>query len=391
MTDLLSRVPASALAQADGELVARFLGGEQDCGEELVARFQHRLVASLQRWCSGRDEAEDLAQDVWALAFRALGTFNQTAPVWPWLKQIGDNAARSRLRKGHLGGLRREMPWEPSLLEDLADLVEDPTVTSDDVDLIRSCWARLLPREQEVLHLVDVQDLSHQRAAMLLQLTPEGLRQRLCRARQRLREVGQGLAGLPIFQWWTRNAPTQVLGEVGNQVLAMALVPVLAITVAMVTASGPAQEAARGPVPVEAPIVMPVTADEPGEVAPVDSSPPQDAPTSPSMPPVESAPPRPSVAIAPDPSPPTDAVVAPSAGPPLPESQTPVPATDRSITTGPADERLEYSYGVDILRDENDHPPLETSGDDPETQPVNDQGCQLATMTPVTFCNQEAE
>src|SRR5258708_33182767 len=91
---------AAALAEpADAELIARYRQGDEQAAAELV----HRHTAALARFLAVQgapdDELDDLTQDAFFKAFRALGSFRGGATFRTWLLTIGSNVLKDRQRQ----------------------------------------------------------------------------------------------------------------------------------------------------------------------------------------------------------------------------------------------------------------------------------------------------
>src|SRR5512135_2798003 len=87
------------MALSDADLVARALAGREDAYEELVVRYQRPLLSLLGRWLGDRALAEDLAQEVFLKAFRALPSYAPERKFASWLFKIAHNAAIDQLRR----------------------------------------------------------------------------------------------------------------------------------------------------------------------------------------------------------------------------------------------------------------------------------------------------
>src|SRR5512147_1861214 len=83
----------------DGEIVRRVLAGEEDLFELLVRRYQVRVVSHVTRMVGSRDDALDLAQEIFLKVFQALDRFNPAYKFSTWLFRIAGNAAIDHLRK----------------------------------------------------------------------------------------------------------------------------------------------------------------------------------------------------------------------------------------------------------------------------------------------------
>ncbi len=83
----------------DNAIVRRVLSGEEDLFGVLVRRYQVRLVSHVARMVGNRDDALDLAQEVFLKVFQALGRFDPAYKFSTWLFRIAGNAAIDHLRK----------------------------------------------------------------------------------------------------------------------------------------------------------------------------------------------------------------------------------------------------------------------------------------------------
>jgi len=84
---------------ADGDLIARYLGGEELAAAELVRRHASALARFIAAHGAPEDELEDLTQETLFKAFRALGTFRGGASFRTWLLAIGGNVLKDRRRR----------------------------------------------------------------------------------------------------------------------------------------------------------------------------------------------------------------------------------------------------------------------------------------------------
>jgi RNA polymerase sigma-70 factor (ECF subfamily) len=110
--------PALAV-EADGDLIARYLAGEEEAAGELVRRHASALARYIAAQGAPEEELEDLTQDTFFKAFRALGSFRGGASFRTWLLAIGGNVLRDERRRW-----RRRQVVE--LTPDLKDPSGDP-------------------------------------------------------------------------------------------------------------------------------------------------------------------------------------------------------------------------------------------------------------------------
>ena len=83
--------------ELDLELVRRVQRGESAAFDVLVRKYQHRIVALIGRYISDWSECQDVAQDTFLRAYRALGNFRGDAQFYTWLHRIAVNTAKNHL------------------------------------------------------------------------------------------------------------------------------------------------------------------------------------------------------------------------------------------------------------------------------------------------------
>src|SRR4029078_11863004 len=82
----------------DAGVVAAFLGGEERAFQELVERYQTRLLNFIYRTIGDREKAEDLVQEVFIRGYRDIHTFYRTKKFATWVYTIASNLAKNELR-----------------------------------------------------------------------------------------------------------------------------------------------------------------------------------------------------------------------------------------------------------------------------------------------------
>lgn len=182
------------------ELVRRAKAGDDNAFGEIVGRYQQRIYALALHITSNQCDAEDITQDVFLSAYRALERFEERCQIYTWLYRMAVNRAlnyqRSRKR-------RRETSMEDPRVE-LAvavDAAGDPVRASG----LRQTYARLLwaldqlPVEiKTTIVLVILQGLSHMEAAIVQDCRPGTIAWRIHEARRRLRDILAEVEDTPV-------------------------------------------------------------------------------------------------------------------------------------------------------------------------------------------------
>jgi RNA polymerase sigma-70 factor (ECF subfamily) len=179
--------PATA---AERQLVERAQGGDREAFEELVRRHADRLYAVVLRFVADGEEAEEVTQEAFLRAWRSIDRFQGRSLFFTWLYRIGINEAKRRAERRPPAG--SVTPLEDSPLDDAPDWSEAPELRAEQGDLRRVLEraVRALPVEYRApLILRDVEGLSTQEAAEVMELGEAAFKSRLHRARLAVRRA----------------------------------------------------------------------------------------------------------------------------------------------------------------------------------------------------------
>jgi RNA polymerase sigma factor (sigma-70 family) len=178
---------ADAVASARSERVLVARAGERDeaAFEELIRANAPALHRMLARALGSRADAEDVLQEVFVRAWRALPAFRGDARFSTWIYRIALNeASRHRAYAS-----RRPLPVD-DLLADVPDLRDGPDLLAE-ADELEAClerWiAELPPHYRIAVVLRDVEGLTNEEAAEALDLDVRNFKSRLHRGRMALR------------------------------------------------------------------------------------------------------------------------------------------------------------------------------------------------------------
>ncbi|GAC1320273.1 MAG: RNA polymerase sigma factor [Thermoleophilaceae bacterium] len=179
------------MIDGDADLVARARGGDRAAFEELVRRHADRLYAVVLRMVGDNHDAEEVTQEAFVRAWRAIGRFKGDSQFFTWLYRIGVNEARRRGDRGQRGVLRgiRSLDLEPI---DPPDPSESPHSRAERADLRRALEeaVRSLPHAYRApLILRDVEGLSTAQAATIIGIGEAAFKSRLHRARLAVRDA----------------------------------------------------------------------------------------------------------------------------------------------------------------------------------------------------------
>lgn len=177
-------------APEDLDLVQRALAGSQDAYRDLLLRYQRPVLSLIRRMVRNSSQAEDLAQEVFLKAFRALKSYDQGRKFSSWLFKIAHNTAIDQLRRKELITVPLETPDqnEPDLVAMLPDAsAETPAGRAERRDLaaaIEGAVASLKPLYREVVVLRYQEGLAYEEIAEVTGLPLGTVKTHLFRARK---------------------------------------------------------------------------------------------------------------------------------------------------------------------------------------------------------------
>jgi RNA polymerase sigma-70 factor, ECF subfamily len=184
----------SSVSPSDDQTdVEKVLAGDISAFEGIVRRWQGPLVNLAYRFCHDRGRAEEMAQEAFLRAYRALGQWRKDAVFSTWLFALATNLYRSELRR---------IPARTVPLEDVPEPRDaspsDGGLEDHDRDIaVRRAVGALPPKYREALILFYFHEMDVSTAARSLGL-PEGtVKARLSRGREMLRSKLPQLLAVP--------------------------------------------------------------------------------------------------------------------------------------------------------------------------------------------------
>ncbi|GGZ61504.1 RNA polymerase sigma factor RpoE [Lysobacter xinjiangensis] len=177
-------------AQLDRELVERVQRGDSAAFDVLVRRYQHRTVGLIGRYVHDWSECQDVAQEVFMRAYRALGNFRGDAQFSTWLHRIAVNTA-----KNHLVAQNRRPPtddidvmdaeqFDTSLRLRDTDTPEHELLRQEIETTVMDAVNRLPGELRDAITLREVEGLSYDEIAERMGCPIGTVRSRIFRARE---------------------------------------------------------------------------------------------------------------------------------------------------------------------------------------------------------------
>ena len=174
--------------RSDDALVTRFRAGDADAYAAIVTRYRERLIAYARRVLNGSDEAEDVIQDVFLRAHRALLADDRAMTLKPWLYRIAHNRC--------MDVLRRPAPLLDELSEEHASALDVPgdAQAREEFGAIVADIGGLPDQQRSALLIRELEGLSYEDLATSLDTTVGAVKSLLVRARVNLAEAAEARA-----------------------------------------------------------------------------------------------------------------------------------------------------------------------------------------------------
>lgn len=182
----------------DQSLINETLAGNSQAFDQLVYRYQDRLVHSLSHSLGSRDDALDVAQQAFVQAWRKLDTFRGDSAFYSWLYRIARNVAVNRLRREatkpttSLNQIAEGSGFDPVDASDTAS-PEYQLEQSETLDLVRSALWEIAEDFRQPLVMKEIDGFSYEEISGILDIPLGTVRSRIFRARQELTERLQRL------------------------------------------------------------------------------------------------------------------------------------------------------------------------------------------------------
>jgi RNA polymerase sigma-70 factor (ECF subfamily) len=181
-----------ALREAtDADVVGAFLGGEDRAFQELVERYQTRLLNFVFRTIGDRERAEDLVQEVFIRVYRHIHRFDTTKKFSTWVYTIASNLAKNELRNRSRNPLvlfqtiagRHDDEERPLQFEDASSRPDDMYEQRHLQGLVEQTVMQLPEHHRQVFVLREIEGKSYEEIAEITHCNLGTVKSRLNRAR----------------------------------------------------------------------------------------------------------------------------------------------------------------------------------------------------------------
>lgn len=186
------------LLNADTVLASTHQNDDCEAFDEIVARYKDGIYNYIWRMVSNRDDAEDLAQEVFVRAFASMKSFRRESNIRTWLYRIATNLCidkyrRSSVEKQLITPLMQSGDCnEDAKPLDVPDMTYDPERTYDRTELqaeVQRALSKLPDKLRSVIILYDIEGMSYEEIAETVSCPIGTVKSRIFNARAQLRKL----------------------------------------------------------------------------------------------------------------------------------------------------------------------------------------------------------
>ncbi len=196
--------------RTDQALVQRVQSGDQHAFELLVAKYQRRIFRLISRFVSDPATAEDIAQETFLRAYRAIGRFRGDSQFYTWLYRIAVNTAkrsasagaRSPVFQENLHSSEGEETFAGSEQLSTVETPEAVMATREIADAVKNALDCLPEELRTAIVLREIEGLSYEDIAQLMGCPPGTVRSRIYRAREAIARQLRPLLGTRPDERW---------------------------------------------------------------------------------------------------------------------------------------------------------------------------------------------
>lgn len=181
-------------ADADVEVVRQVQAGDVAAFDRLITKYRERVYGIVYNMTSNREDAADLTQDAFIKAFQSIHRFGGQSSFFTWLYRIAVNSTLSHLRKSRLRSffsletIDSDEPVAKELIAALTDRTgaERDTFVRELQEKLNDAMLKLSIKHRTVVTLFEIEGLSHQEIAEVMECSVGTVRSRLHYAKQLL-------------------------------------------------------------------------------------------------------------------------------------------------------------------------------------------------------------
>jgi RNA polymerase sigma-70 factor (ECF subfamily) len=176
----------------DLSLISRFKAGDISAFEEILIKHQDRIYNVCRYMLGNKDEAEDAAQDTFIKAYRKLSDFRPDSALYTWLYRIAVNTCLDYKKRPFFASMFRGTREDDEVMNKLPSDEPSPERLYESKQTghaLRVGLEQLLEKFRTVLILKEIEGLSYEEIAEVLDISTGTVKSRISRAREELKQL----------------------------------------------------------------------------------------------------------------------------------------------------------------------------------------------------------
>ncbi len=176
--------------EIDQEIVERVRQGDTRAFDLIVRKYQHKLTSLVSRYLSDWSECQDVVQETFIRAYRALGSFRGDSQLYTWLYKIAVNTAKNHLMSNSRRPPADDVDAADAERYDAGERLRDSDTPEhqllrQEIEQTVTATVEALPEELRVaITLREVDGLSYEQIAEVMECPIGTVRSRIFRARE---------------------------------------------------------------------------------------------------------------------------------------------------------------------------------------------------------------
>ncbi len=174
----------------DEKLVARAQQGDKTAFDLLVRKYQHKVAKLIARYVRDRREVEDVTQEAFLKAYRAIGGFRGESAFYTWLYRVAVNTAKNYLESQGRRPPTNDVEVEGAEASELGERLREPAtpehslLSTEIAETVNRVIARLPEDLRTAIWLREIEGLSYEEIAEVMECPIGTVRSRIFRARE---------------------------------------------------------------------------------------------------------------------------------------------------------------------------------------------------------------
>jgi RNA polymerase sigma-70 factor (ECF subfamily) len=189
-------------AVTDQQLVERVQRGDKSAFDLLVLKYQHKIMSLISRYVQDSDEVQDVAQEAFIKAYRALPRFRGDSAFYTWLYRIAINTAKNHLVSRSRRPPSRDVDLEDAQYMEAGDALRDQETPESSLfgdelrEVVNGALKKLPDDLRAAVTLREFDGLSYEEIAEVMECPVGTVRSRIFRARDAIdRSVKEHMEG----------------------------------------------------------------------------------------------------------------------------------------------------------------------------------------------------